>query len=186
MSLELSATYWLCDFGMLYDFFKHHFIHPIEASWGAQMVKNLPAVQETWVRSLGREDPQRRKWQPIPVFLPRESPLTEEPDRLQSMGSQRVGHDWVTNTFTFFHGKERGNNGTSITQRRQKDKECKVLNIPWQNGNVTSKRGPCEPLSLFWRSNLRCSAPEAQSAFRESRVCAWCICQHSRTLFTFS
>ena len=56
----------------------------------------------------------------------------------------------------------------------------------WQNGNVTSKRGPCEPLSLFWRSNLRCSAPEVQSAFRESRVCAWCICQHSRALFIFS
>ena len=55
------ATYWLCDFGMLYDFFKHHFIHPIEASLGAQMVKNLPAVQETWVRSLGREDPPEKK-----------------------------------------------------------------------------------------------------------------------------
>ena len=36
----------------------------------------------------------RRAWQPTPVFLPRESPWTEEPGRLQSMGSQRVGHDW--------------------------------------------------------------------------------------------
>ena len=37
----------------------------------AQLVKNLSAVQETWVRSLGREDPlERRKWQPTPVFLP--------------------------------------------------------------------------------------------------------------------
>ena len=37
--------------------------------------------------------PQRKKWQPTPVFLPREFPWTEEPGGLQSMGSQRVGHD---------------------------------------------------------------------------------------------
>ena len=35
----------------------------------AQLVKNLPAVQETWVQSLGREDPVRRKWLPTQVFL---------------------------------------------------------------------------------------------------------------------
>ena len=39
----------------------------------APMVKNLPAMQETWVPSLGREDPERRKWQPTPVFLAGES-----------------------------------------------------------------------------------------------------------------
>ena len=39
----------------------------------AQMVKNLPAMQEMWVWSLGQEDPQRRKWLPTPVFLPGES-----------------------------------------------------------------------------------------------------------------
>ena len=38
----------------------------------------------------------RRKWQPTPVFLPREFPWTGEPGRLQSMGSQRVGHDQAT------------------------------------------------------------------------------------------
>ena len=39
----------------------------------AQLVKRLPAMQETWVRSLGWEDPWRRKWQPTPVSLPGES-----------------------------------------------------------------------------------------------------------------
>ena len=39
----------------------------------AQMVKNLPAMQETWVQSLGQEDPWRREWQLTPVFLPGES-----------------------------------------------------------------------------------------------------------------
>ena len=38
----------------------------------AQMVKNLPATQETWVQSLGWEDPPERDWQPTPVFLPGE------------------------------------------------------------------------------------------------------------------
>ena len=42
------------------------------ASLVAQMVKNLPAVQETWVWSLGQEDPLEKEWQPTPAFLPRE------------------------------------------------------------------------------------------------------------------
>ena len=66
------------------------------ASLVAQLVKNLPAMQETWVRSLGWDDPQRRAWQLIPVFLPRESSWTEEPAGLQSMGLQRVRHDRAT------------------------------------------------------------------------------------------
>ena len=47
---------------------------PIErrASLVAQMVKNLPAMQETWVQSLGQEDPLKKEWQPSPVFLPGE------------------------------------------------------------------------------------------------------------------
>ena len=44
---------------------------------------------DPWVRKI----PWRRKWQPTPIFLPRESPWTEEPGGLQSIGSQRVGHD---------------------------------------------------------------------------------------------
>ena len=43
-----------------------------------------------WVRKI----PWRRAWQPTPVFLPGELPWTEEPGGLQSMGSQRIGHDW--------------------------------------------------------------------------------------------
>jgi len=66
---------------------------PYLASMVAQMVKNLPDMQETWVRSLGWEDLWRREWQPTPVFLPEESPRTEESGGLQSMGSQRVRHD---------------------------------------------------------------------------------------------
>ena len=59
------------------------------ASLVVQMVKDLPAMQETWVWSLGSKIPWRRAWQPTPVFLPGESPWTVEPGGLQS---QRVGH----------------------------------------------------------------------------------------------
>ena len=45
--------------------------------------------------------PWRRAWQPTPVFLPGESPWTEEPGRLQHMGSQRVGHNWATKHSTW-------------------------------------------------------------------------------------
>ena len=52
------------------------------ASLVAWMVKNLPAMQETWVPSLGWEDPWRRAWQPTPISLPGESERTEEPGGL--------------------------------------------------------------------------------------------------------
>ena len=51
--------------------------YSLQYSWAslvAQMVKNLPAMRETWVCSLGWEDPWRREWQPTPAFLPGESP----------------------------------------------------------------------------------------------------------------
>ena len=56
------------------------------------MVKNVPAMQETQVRSLVGKITWRRKWQPTPVFLPGEF-HGQRNLGLQSMGSQRVGHD---------------------------------------------------------------------------------------------
>ena len=70
--------------------------YPLQYSWGslvAQLVKNPPAMWETWVWSLGWEDPWRGSWRPTLVFLPGAFPWTQEPGGLQSMGSQRVGHD---------------------------------------------------------------------------------------------
>ena len=59
----------------------------------AQMVKSLPEMQETWVRSLGWEDPLEKGVAPHSSILAWRIPWTEEPGGLQSMGSQRVGHD---------------------------------------------------------------------------------------------
>ena len=59
----------------------------------AQTVKNSPAMQETWVQSLGWEDPLEKKMATHSSILAWRIPWTEEPGRLYSMGSQRVGHD---------------------------------------------------------------------------------------------
>ena len=58
-----------------------------------QMVKNLPTMQEIQVRSLGQEDPLEEGMATRSSVLPWRIPWTEEPGRLQSVGSQRVGYD---------------------------------------------------------------------------------------------
>ena len=63
------------------------------ASLIAQMVKNLPAVQETWVQSLGQEDPLEKEMATHSRILTWKIPRTEEPGGLQSMGLLGVGHD---------------------------------------------------------------------------------------------
>ena len=67
----------------------------------AQKVKNLPAIQETWVRALGQKDPLEKVVVTHSRILAWRIPWTKEPGGLQSMGSQRVRHDWETNTLTF-------------------------------------------------------------------------------------
>ena len=65
----------------------------MRASLVAQSVKNLPAVQETRVQSLGWEDPLEKEMATHSSILAWKISWTEEPGGLQSMGSQRVGHD---------------------------------------------------------------------------------------------
>ena len=64
-----------------------------ETSLVAQMVKNLPAVQETWVRSLDQEDPLEKEMANHSSISAWKIPWTEEPGGLQSTGLQRAGHD---------------------------------------------------------------------------------------------
>ena len=66
------------------------------ASLVAQRLKCLPGMQETWVRSLGREDPLEKEKATHSSTLAWRIPWREEPGRLQSMGSQTVGHDGAT------------------------------------------------------------------------------------------
>ena len=67
----------------------------------AQMVKNLPAMQETQVGSLGQEDPLEKGMATHSSILAWRISWTEESGGLQSMGSQRVWQDWAANTLTF-------------------------------------------------------------------------------------
>ena len=65
------------------------------------MVKKLPAMQEIQVRSLDWEDPLEEGMATHSSILAWRTPRTEDPGGLRSIGSQRVGCDCVTNTFTF-------------------------------------------------------------------------------------
>ena len=58
-----------------------------------QMVESLPAVQATWVQSLGQEDPLEKEMATHSSMLAWKIPWTEEPGGFQSMGSKRVGHN---------------------------------------------------------------------------------------------
>ena len=87
----------LCLF-MYSDFFPLIYILFKWTFWVAQMVKNMPAMhqtQETWIWSLGREDPLVEEMVTHSSILAWRIPWTEEPGGLQSMGSQRVGHGWA-------------------------------------------------------------------------------------------
>ena len=67
----------------------------------AQRVKRLPAMQETWVQSLGLEDPLEKAVATHSSTLAWKIPWTEKPGGLQPRGLQRVGHDCVTSLLSF-------------------------------------------------------------------------------------
>ena len=73
------------------------------ASLVAQMVKHLPAMWETRVWFLGQEDPLKKEMATHSNTPAWKSPWMEEPGRLQSMRSQRVGHDWATSLSPFIY-----------------------------------------------------------------------------------
>ena len=76
-------------------------IKKINSCLVAQTVKCLPIMWETWVRSLGWEDPLEKEKATNSSTLTWKIPWTEEPGRLQSTGLQRVGHYWATSLTSF-------------------------------------------------------------------------------------
>ena len=75
----------------------------VRASQAAQRLKRLPAMRETWVRCLGREDPLEKEMATHSSILAWRIPWTGDPGGLQSTGLQRVGHDWATSLSLSFH-----------------------------------------------------------------------------------
>ena len=80
----------------------YYLLTSIVYSLVAQSVKNLPAMWETWVGSLGREDPLGKEMATHSSILAWKISWTQEPGGLQSMGLERVGQDWVTNTYIVY------------------------------------------------------------------------------------
>ena len=110
-------------------------------------------MQETWVQTLGQEDPWRREWQPTPLFLLGESHgWTEEPGRLRSMGSQRVGHDEATNTHTHTHTHTHTLSGMSLGIEQAHNSSW---SIDWVQGLVS---GSLSSLAIaYWIRTTRMS-----------------------------
>ena len=98
----MSYTCWMCFYGIfLTVVIWWEVYYPIGASLVAQKVKNLPAMQENWVRSLGNEDPLEKGMATHSSVLVWRILWTEEPGGLQSTGSQELD---TTNRLTFsFH-----------------------------------------------------------------------------------
>ena len=95
---QIDTATWscLCWFSVDLTFFS---VRPKAHQWAslvAQRVKRLPAMRESWVPPLGWEDPLEKEMTTYSSILAWEIPWTEEPGGHQSMGSQRVGHDWAT------------------------------------------------------------------------------------------
>ena len=83
----------------------------------AQRLKCLPPMWETQVWSLGREDPLEKEMATHSSILAWRIPWTEEPDRLQSTGSQRIGHDWATSlSLSSPNYDSRGDQGTLLKE----------------------------------------------------------------------
>ena len=83
----------------------------------AQTVKCLPTMWETQVWSLGREDPLEKEMATHSGVLAWKIPWTEETGRLQSMGSQRIGHDWATSPYLLLGRKAVTNLGRILKSR---------------------------------------------------------------------
>ena len=119
--------------------------------WWLRQVKNLPAVLETWVRGLGEENPLEKGMAIPSSILAWRIPRTEETAELKSMGSQRVRHDWATNSSTFHFPV------TDILSNKS---------IPWkkreENSGISGELLTPNTLISYWAKKKE---PEATKAF---------------------
>ena len=114
------------------------------------MVKNLPVMQETWVQSLGWEGPLEEGMATHSSILAWKIPWTGKPGGPQSVGSQRVRHDWATNTFTIrgvrkLAGKDQGAFGNSYNGAQSISEVTLVLG----STSVALVQG-LAPVTLVW------------------------------------
>ena len=115
----------------------------------AQTVKNLPAMRETWVWSLGWKEPLEKGKATLSSILAWRNPWTEKPGSLQSIGLQRVEHDWrdLTHAHIFFISLLRWRSGKEFAyQCRWGEFKPWVTKIPWRRAR--------QPTPVFWPGKL--------------------------------
>ena len=123
-------------------------------TWGslvARMVKNPPAMQKAWVQTLDQEDTLEKGMATHSSTLAWRSPQTEEPGGLQSMGSQRVRCNWVTDTFTSLSDIASGFQGGSVVKDPPAMQETQV----WSPG----QEDPLEEEMATHSNILACKNP---------------------------
>ena len=118
-------------------------------------------MRETGFKPLVGKSPWRKEWQSIAAFLPGESPWTEEPGRLQSMGSQRVGHDWATQHSTHSIGPVAG--------REEEASWCPILTKPAPGMETGSKHYRDNHVWLSSCGRISAGADPGQEGLREAR-----------------
>ena len=145
---KIDRSWWrvLTRCGPLEKGIANHF-SILKSSLVAQTVKCLPTMWETWVQSLGQEDLLEKEMATHSSILAWKIPWTEEPGGLQSMGSQRVGHDWETSlslSFTFLYCclENPMNNMKKQKDRTLKDELPRLVGAQYATGD-------------HWRSNSR-------------------------------
>ena len=141
----------------------------LKASLVAQMVKNLPAMQETWVWSLGQEDPLEKGMATYSNILAWRIPWTEKPGGLQSMGSQRMVHDWVTNT-SHIELWSQTMNGIIPGIPQLTKYNCRHV-----TGQLASQRKP-EICPILWSSSERSAITTGDSIARHTTF--WALYVH--------
>ena len=108
-----SSVKWVCTLNRQSPVFKGQ--TSVLASLVALMVKNLPALLETQVWSQGQKDPLEKGTATHSSILACRIAWMEEPGGLQSIGSQREGHDWVTNTSPLFQTRVKDHRFMSLS-----------------------------------------------------------------------
>ena len=161
LTLKWADASWI-----LWYLYTKNILLELRASLVAQTVKN------PWKNQCGRprlspwvgKIPWRRAWQPTPVFLPGESPWTEKPGGLQSMGLQRVGHHWASKHST-------GND--KINSEYSNNIKMLLIYSSWANPKLLVSFGVEKECPTSWRCSTLTPQIHRTQLVNKAELIAW-------------